>query len=218
MSLKAFNVEARVMRELAPGDTEKFYRLLTEAEEKLLEAGRWSWVRSPQVITTIDGILTLPPEFESIVGARIGCGATSVFWQEIEYLEQSPCMCVQGCTSQLIDRGMVNNLRTYQLTRYEDTPQNPSQEVTLSLLLRYAPVEYSRPSQDMLCQSLPALKQAMYAVNYENQNDLERSNGYTSMAIATLDRQESAYRGTAKKIFQPSLFGPVKRRSRMNFP
>ena len=212
MPLTAFHVESRVMQDLAPGDTERFYRLLTEAEEKLLEAGRWAWTRVPYETTTVNGLIVLPAQYRAIVGVRLGCGAASVLWQEIDYIPEAPCVCIRGCKNELIDRGIVDGFRTYELTRENDV------EVDVSLLVRYEPVAYSLPSQNMLCPSLSALKQAMYAINYENQNDLERSSGYMSMAIGTLDRQESAYRGTAKKIFQPSMFGPIRRRSRTNFP
>lgn len=57
------------------------------------------------------------------------------------------------------------------------------------------------------CPSLRALKRAMYAILFEDAADAQKALEYEALAVQLLDEQEAAYRGAAKQIFKPSLFG-----------
>lgn len=211
MPLTAFTLEARLLDKIAPGDSDRFYQILSEADERLLESGRWHWTRAVLDLTVTDKFATLDAQYASIAGARIGSTASGVLWQDIDYLEGAQsAVCIQGCASaQLIDRGLVSGVRTYEST--EDIE-------SVAVLARFAPVTITAPTDTPLCQCFAALKQAMLGILYENANDQERCQLYFATARQELDRQEAAYRGIAKKIHQPKLFGPIKRRSRSNFP
>lgn len=223
MPLTALDFEYRLIDKLAPGNPVKFLRLLNEADERLLESGKWSWTRTPIELTpesyveatqTLYRIL-LPANYVSIVGARIGGAATGVRWQEITFLEDGPSLInIEGCGAELVDQGEVDVdgtlMRSYRVF---------GDDVTLvTVLARYKPVLMVSMQETPRCQSFTALKQAMYAIVYEEANDVERSVGYMQLAIRTLNQQEEAYRGSARKVFKTGFTMPVRRRGRTSFP
>lgn len=211
MPLTALQLEAGLIDRLAPGNTEKFYLLLTEADEKLLEAGKWAWTRGPLDLIPVNGVVTLPPEYTSIVGCRIGSMAAGVLWQEIEYLEGGPGVIpVEGCSGQLLDQGTNAGSRVYKCVG--------AQPDVVVVLARYAPVNITKPEDIPRCQSFSAIKNTMMSLVYEETNELERAMGYFNLAMNTLNSQETAYRGSAKKVFDPKIYGPPQRRTSHNFP
>lgn len=213
MPLTAQNLTTGLLSRISPGNTAKFYQMLTEADERLLNMGRWVWTRAVLTLPVVDGFVTLPAGYKSISGCRVGSVATGVLWQDIEYLEGGPGeINVEGCHgAQLLDQGLDDDgARIYKATATSMT------EVTI--LARYDSVVITGPAGIPRCQNFAAIKQAMMAIVYEDRNDAERSQGYLSIAKKTLDDQELAYRGGAKKIFKPSMTQPLRRRSRTNFP
>jgi hypothetical protein len=204
-------MESRCLSIIAPENTERFYLLLTEADERLLEAGKWAWTRGPIDLIPVNGVVTLPLGYESIVGCRIGSMAAGVLWQEIEYVEGGPGVIpVEGCQGQLLDQGMVGEDRVYKCVG--------AQPDVVVVLARYAPRELTKPEDVPRCQSFSALRSMMMGIIYEEKNDLDRAQGYFQMAMATLNNQETAYRGSAKKIFDPKIYGPPRRTTHHNFP
>lgn len=230
MPLTTTIVESRLLDKIAPGNTEAFYDLLTEADERLLNSGKWAWTRGVLELVPVeydnDGEyrVTLPDGYESIVGCRMGAIARGVNWQEIEYLEDAPSVIpIEGCSGQLIDKGLLDisgdsDSSATDIRRVYKVLGGPPDVITA--LARYEMNDYSATAGTEVntrCQSLTALKQAMLAIIYEEANDLERSSSYMMMARKTLDEQEAAYRGSAKKVFKPFLAIPLSRRSRTNF-
>lgn len=222
MPLTAVVLESRLLNEIAPGDISRFYQILTESEEKLLNAGRWEWTRTLLALPVVDNMMYLPAQYDSIVGARIGDYAKAVKWQEIEYWEEAPGVIpLQGCDSVIVDQGWVDTSdssdedgrqRCYKVTG-EDLDY-------VSVLARYASKTYAveNPNEQMLCPVFAAHKRAMLSIVFENANDSERALAYFQMALRDLDDKESAYRGSAKQIFKQSMFMPLPYRSRTNFP
>jgi hypothetical protein len=216
MPLTALHLETGLIDQIAPHNTEVFYRLLTEADERLLNAGRWAWTRAVLNLSVTDGMLVIPVTYRGICGCKVGSTASGVLWQEIEYLPEGPGpMPVQGCQgAAFIDAGYQNIAGT-QVRVYTTSHADLTEVVVLA---RHEPLVITKPSDVPRCQSYSALKLGMMAILYENANDIERAQGYLSMAFETLDKQEEAYRGTAKQIFTPAQFQPLRRRSRSNFP
>lgn len=211
MPLTAAILEARLINEIAPGNSAGFKELLTQADERLLEAGKWQWTRGPLDLTPTDGVVALPSGYTSIVGCRIGSVAKGVLWQEIEFLEDGPGVIpVEGANGQLLDQGLVAGVRSYRCTG--------SAPEAIVVLARFAPLPITTGADIPRCQSFAALKQAMFSLLYEGNNDIERSRAYMAMAVESLDFQETAYRGSAKKVFDPKIYGPPRRRSSTNFP
>lgn len=223
MSLSTATIRARLQAQIAPGNDTEFFRLLTEADERLLNMGRWSWTRQLATLTVdSDRLIALPDEFESIVGCRIGEVAAGVSWQELEFLEGGPGLIdVQGCPARLIDQGLreYGSDSSSQLTRTYKITDEETEEVTA--LCRLASTTFTLATEntdETACPSLAALKQMMLSIIYEESNDTKISMEYQQKAKMTLDDQESAYRGTARNVFKSSMTLPLRRRSKSNFP
>ncbi len=211
MPLTAATLETRLINEIAPGNSAGFKELLTRADERLLEAGKWQWTRGPLELTPTDGVVVLPDGYASIVGCHIGSIAKGVLWQEIEFLEEGPGVIpVQGINGQLLDQGLIAGVRTYRCTGSDPTE--------IVVLARFSPLPITTGTDVPRCQSFAALHQAMFSLLYESANDVEHSRAYMAMAVETLNAQEAAYRGSAKKVFDPKIYGPPRRRSHSNFP
>lgn len=223
MPLTVLDLESRLLDKLAPGNSLKFLRLLNEADERLLESGKWSWTRAPLELTPESYVeatqvayrILLPTNYLSIVGARIGGVATGVRWQEITFLEDGPSLInIEGCGAELLDQGEIDVSGTLRRS-YRVFGDDVS---LVTVLARYKPALMTLVSDSPRCQSFTALKQAMYAIIYEEANDVERSVGYMQLAERTLNAQEESYRGSARKIFKTAFTMPVRRRGRTSFP
>ena len=226
MPIAASIVRERYQKQLASGNDAEFFRLLNEADERLLMAGRWHWVRRPLTLVVSDNRVTLPAGYESVVGARVNGVAVGANWEESEWFEGGPgeFIPIDGASVFLVDQGLV-----------EDDPQDPDSDVTTSsrvykltsasediteveVLARYASVSIDCDESVLRCPTASALKQMMYSIIYEEANDTKLSEEYRAKAIRELNDHEAAYRGIAKRVFKPSLSRPVRRSSRTNFP
>ncbi len=218
MPLTVQLLRSRFRDQLANGDDCKFLQLLTEADERLLNMGRWHWTR--EVLTLVpdeERRLILPDGYESIVGARLGSVARGVRWQEAEFMEGGPgYMQIEGCPGRLIDQGLLRLGSDEELSRVYKITDTETTEV--SVLARFAPREFTQDDQTALCPSVAAIKQMIMSIIYENANDIKISMDYQGKARLTLDEHEAAYRGTAKQIFKPLQGMPLSRRSKISFP
>jgi hypothetical protein len=223
MSLTAQSLIDRFQAQIAPDDTEEFLRILTEADSRLLSAGRWAWTRSQLTLTPDeDRMVALPPEYESIVACRIESLPIGVTWQETEFLPEGPGVIpITGYRGRLVDQGITTTLgdddsddvneRFYKLC-------DASVE-EIYVLARYAPVPpLSDPTERVHCPSMTALKQMMLAVIYEEANNIKASMEYRALAIQTLTEEEASYRGSAKEVYKPKPGMRLRRRARINFP
>jgi hypothetical protein len=220
MPLLVQTVKDRVQDQIAPEDDDKFLKLLTEADERLLNMGRWRWTRTVLLLTPdSDKLISLPSDYESIVGCRLGEVASGVAWQELEFMEGGPGLInIEGCGGRLIDQGLVEvgEDSDSELVRQYKVSDVAITEV--SLLVRYASKTYDDLTGLTLCPSVAALKQMMLSIIFEQGDNTKLSLEYQQKARLTLDEQEAAYRGIAKQVFRPSMTIPLRRRSRTNFP
>lgn len=211
------------------GDDQEFARLLLEADERLLAAGRWHWTREPVTLTPDDdGIITLPSQYESIVGCRVGDVPQGVVWQETEYLEGGPGeITIEGCSGRLIDQGWSDTLDDNGTSdEFDDvTTRTRTYKVAdasideVSALCRFsAKTEFLGDYDLTICPVAAALKQMMLSIIYEEANDTNKSVEYKQLALNTIQEHEKAYRGLANEVFKPRMFQPVRYRSRRNFP
>lgn len=304
MPLTAQILESKLIDEIAPGNPERFLQILSEADELLLNSGKWRWVRKPLELTPVNGRIILPDGYESIVGARLGSEARGIGWQEVEFLEDGPGLIpIQGgCEGRLVDEGLLNlpdgtldfSMSEFDLTgpllpsvmingrisytstgkitpgpdmwakcfydgadfRFQlleagvviagwtaltgTTPDemtwdhdDPSYgslvtsphfslqrcyKVTdgnvdsVTVLARYEAATLDNPLSVPRCPSFSALKRAMMSINFESNNDIVQATNYFMLAKQALDEQESAYRGSAKQVHKPAMFGPPRRR------
>lgn len=95
--------------QIAPGNDYEFLRLLTEADMRLLEFCRHRWTRRTDTLTPVDGFITLPTTYASILGARIGKDAVDIRDEDYEFVPGGPGEVQLGNGfSRLIDQGFFD--------------------------------------------------------------------------------------------------------------
>ena len=136
MPTAASILETRYQALVAPGNDIEFFRLLTEADERLLFAGRWHWAREPLSLSVVDGVVMLPDAYHSIVGARINGHSVGVNWQESEWFEGGPgeFIPIEGASSFLVDQGIMEN-RAVSIMTISGTLTDGSNPVVFPKLL-----------------------------------------------------------------------------------
>lgn len=197
-----------IQGQIAPGNDAEFMRLIQEADMRLLEMGRWRWCRGRGTLTPVDGYITLPATYASILGVQIGNVPSDIKSEEYEFVPDGvgDIQVGQGY-AMLIDQG----LNSEGLRHYKVSGSLPTGTVLTALML-YAPVILFDPAavtdldepppeeavSSTLCPSQAALKQACLAIIYEEANSLPESQNYFAMAAATLDNLEQNQRGNAR--------------------
>lgn len=184
----------------------EFIRILNEADERLLFAGRWGWTFSRLDLTPTAGYVELPLTHDSILGARIQKRGRAIQSQEIEFSEGGPGEIeIGGCSSyRLVDQGYTGTggARRYKIAGGEEL------EDDIAVLARFAPAAVSDDTDTVLCPDRAALKNAMLAIVYEEDNELERSRIFMANAQNLLDRREKSSRGGARVIASIQPWGP----------
>jgi len=220
MPLTALILEERLMKDVSPGNPDRFLEMLSQADEYLLRAGKWMWTRASLELVPANDCITLPAGYESIVGSRLDNQARDIRWQEIEYLEDGPGLIpVQNHGGgQLVDEGMKppfgstdpedEPVRTYKVT--------DSSIQLVTVLARYAPLGLLTADSTPRCQSFIALKRMLFSLLFEAQGDITRGPGYAKLAVDALNDMEKSQRGTAKQIYKTNFFGPLPMRHRLN--
>lgn len=189
---------------IAPNDDDKFLRLLTEADMKLVGSARWRWTRTRVTLTPVDGMIVLPADYASILGAQVGGSAKMVHDEEFEFTADGLGEVeVDGCGGVvLIDQGLNDDgLRHYKVTGHLGA-------VTVTCLVQYAPVALYDPVIETLsgavtvtrCPDNSALKLTMLSLIYEETTNPAVARQYMGDAIARLNDLEKAQRGGAKQI------------------
>lgn len=212
MPLSIPDVKTRYQAQIAPGDDDEFYRILAEADERLIEMGKWHWTREKVEMAVADGIVELPEGYNAIVGCRLNDMPRGVRWEESEYYEKGEGeLPIEGCKHRIVDQGLIEGVRTYKVTGENIT--------TVYALCRLSSNgTYDEDSETTLCPSMAAIKLMMLSIVYEEANNLEKATDYEMAARKKLKEHDDSYRGIAKEIFTPSQFIRTPARVRTNFP
>lgn len=203
--------------QIAPGDDEEFLRLLTEADLRLLEFGRWKWTRGRVSLTPSSGIVTLPLSYASILAARVDDYPVEIEEEEYEFSANGPGQIDVGGGSsvRLIDQGLDgSDQRTYKVIG-----ESTNDDYVVYTLSLYAPftLYYANDlpdsptvveSNETRCPSSAALKLMMFGVLYEEANDLGTSAHYVATALRNLDNRGQNRRGGARTRVSISPYGP----------
>jgi len=105
-------LKALFQNQIAPGSDEEFLRLLTEADMRLTEWGRWSFTRGKETLTPADNHVTLPAKYASILGARVDKQPVDIMGDEYEYVPGGRGEIDLGVGySKLIDQGMIEGVQ-----------------------------------------------------------------------------------------------------------
>lgn len=312
MPLTVSSLQTKLLDIIAPGDSTRFLRLLQEADDRLLEFGRWNWTRSRATITPVNGLIQLPEQFSAIIGARLGSLPRPIHTEEFEFVPDGIGeVPVTGCIGVgLIDQGYLTvpgtdmfldfayaSFSSYEgpliptapndgrpawssdgaleigetgfwarcyynsesggvgqwlLSLYDDglfqnvwtitttelspygltwvpalgfygalttTPSDsttartyklggefPTNE-TVTALVRFAPSILATGTDMTRCPDYAALKLMMLAINFEEENDIERSRSYVATALRSLDNKEKSHRSGAKHTFTTTPWG-----------
>lgn len=199
-------LKEKLQAQIAPGDDYQFLRLLTEADMRLLEFGRWRWTRVSTTLDHVDGIITLPTRYSSILGARVGKYPIDIRAEEFEFVPGGAGEVDLGVgSSRLIDQGLNDDgERQYKVTgSLEDTD-------IITAMVMYAPVTLYDPDivdsslpddavTQTLCPDVTALKLMMLGIIYEEASDLGNARSYISDALKGLDNKEQNQRGNARQ-------------------
>lgn len=202
---------------IAPGDDARMLRFINEADLRLLEFGRWNWTRAkvemaPYVLDD-QNYVGLPVTYSAILGARLGSRPKMVHAEEFEFSPDGLGeVRITGCGNGtgLIDQGMVTrNFGSGTETRrvYKITGTIPTGD-TITALVRRAPSIATGDASVTVCPDYAALKLMMYAINFEEENDIERSRSYISDALRALDNKEKSFRAGAKQVLNVKPYGP----------
>jgi hypothetical protein len=199
-------LKTKLQDRIAPSDDLGFLRLLTEADMRLLEYGRWRWTRRDITLTPEDGIVTLPAAYSSILGARVDKLPVDIRAEEFEYVPGGVGEVELGVgSSRLIDQGVnEDGLRQYKVTGHLDETD------IITAMVMYAPVTLYDPdypdstlpedaTTNTLCPDVTALKLMMFGIIYEEASDLGNARSYISDAIKSLDNKEQNQRGNARQ-------------------
>jgi len=218
MPLEIIDVKTRYQAQIAPADDDSFYRILAEADERLIEMGKWHWTREKAEFVVTDGLITLPSTYKAIVGCRLDDAPKGIRWEESEFYEDGTGeIPIDGCRHKIIDQGLINGVRTYKITG-----ENIEKVYALCRFSSRGHIyEYSDANDDggtILCPSMAAIKLMMLSIVYEEANNLEKAMEYEMAARKKLREHDDAYRGIAKEIFKPTQYARTPRRGRVNFP
>lgn len=206
--LTVLQVEEELLSRIVPDDSDRFRKLLREADTMLLRAGKWQWVRERITVTPDEGFIFLPGGYEAILGASVGGVGIPSSWEEREFMTISGCnLSIDGSGAELQDMGLeevdgdvLRKFRVGTLT------------ADILLLARKRPITSTLLDADVLrCQNVRALKLAIFAVVYEESNNMKLAEEYQASALRELDREEASYRGVSNQVHKPSYLGFTRR-------
>ena len=211
------DLKTRFQAQIAPGDDDEFLRILTEADLRLLEFGRWRWSRGRASLTPSAALVTLPGDYASILGARADTYPLDVRDEDFEFVPDGVGEVEVGGYNgvRLIDQG----LNSSDLREYKVTGKDPDKDTyTVYTLCHFAPytLYYAADipdtpavtdSTETRCPSAGALKLAMLAIVYEESGDMGSSSHYMSVSLRNLDNREKSRRGGSKQSVNLRPYG-----------
>jgi hypothetical protein len=164
----------------------------------------------------VNGIITLPGVFASILGAQVDSHARDIRSVDFEFTPGGVGeISVEGTASTiLVDQGMSDaGVRTYKVSG------NLADTSTIVCLVHKAPAMLYDPdladenlpadaTDVVTCPNIGAIKNAAMAIVHEEQNEPEQSQKYMSIALNILNGTEKSQRGGARQQFNIRPNGP----------
>lgn len=109
---------------------------VNEAQERLLNKGLYAGTYGRYSVCVYGGCITLPREFESIVGYNFGQVPGQVYNEWYEFMANGPGIAPAGDWKHLIDRGYVPTFRPLDDQRYIKIYTDLNESSSATLLLR----------------------------------------------------------------------------------
>lgn len=107
-----------------------------EAQERLLNKGLYAGTYGRYSVCVYGGCITLPREFESVLGYNFGGKASQVYNQWYEFMENGPGISPVGDWKRLIDRGYVPAFRDLPDQRYIKVYTDLNEDASSYILFR----------------------------------------------------------------------------------
>lgn len=107
-----------------------------EAQERLLNKGLYAGTYGRYSVCVYGGCITLPREFESIVGYNFGQVPGQVYNEWYEFMDNGPGIAPAGDWKRLIDRGYVPMFRDLPAQRYLKVYTDQVEDTTSTILFR----------------------------------------------------------------------------------
>jgi len=213
MSLTLETLSEQFSSLVAPaGDDLSFVRRVNEVESRLQESARWHWTKAEVEFVVEDGHVYLDPElYASLLGIIVNEVGRIIRPRDMEFAPGTVGRPVGGEVGDgyLVDCGVVDRTvdaevvkrRKYKIV---DTTSN---EDTVTGLVHLAHQRLEDPADITACPSSRAIKLGLYAVQYEEVNDLERASAMWGQAYGALDENEKTTRGGVRTVHPIQPFG-----------
>jgi hypothetical protein len=127
---------ARVTQNGMCADNPQLLDRTNEAQERLLNKGLYAGTYGRYSVCVYGGCITLPREFESILGYNYDGAAAQVYNQWYEFMANGPGMSPAGAWRQLQDRGFVPSFRPLDSQRYIRVYTDLAEDATSTILFR----------------------------------------------------------------------------------
>jgi hypothetical protein len=127
---------ARVTQNGMCPDSPQLLARTNEAQERLLNKGLYAGTYGRYSVCVYGGCITLPREFETILGYNYDGAAAQVYNQWYEFMANGPGMSPAGAWRQLQDRGFVPSFRPLDAQRYIRVYTDLAEDATSTILFR----------------------------------------------------------------------------------
>jgi len=127
---------ARVTQNGMCADNPQLLDRTNEAQERLLNKGLYAGTYARYSVCVYGGCITLPREFESILGYNYSGAPAQVYNQWYEFMANGPGMSTVGAWRQLQDRGYVPCFRSIESQKYIRVYTDLIEDATSTILFR----------------------------------------------------------------------------------
>jgi hypothetical protein len=127
---------ARVTQNGMCADNPQLLARTNEAQERLLNKGLYAGTYGRYSVCVYGGCITLPREFESILGYNYDGAPAQVYNQWYEFMANGPGTSPAGAWRQLQDRGFVPSFRPLDSQKYIRVYTDLAEDATSTILFR----------------------------------------------------------------------------------
>jgi hypothetical protein len=117
-------------------DNPQLLARVNEAQERLLNKGLYAGTYGRYSVCVYGGCITLPREFESILGYNYGGAPAQVYNQWYEFMANGPGIAPAGAWRQLIDRGFVPCFRSINSQQFLRIYTDLNEDTSTTILFR----------------------------------------------------------------------------------
>jgi len=162
-----------------------------EAQERLLNKGLYAGTYGRYSVCVYGGCITLPREFESILGYNFQGAPAQVYNQWYEFMANGPGIAPAGAWKQLLDRGYVPCFRSIEAQKFIRVYTDLAEDATSTILFR---------GSDTYNNRVQTIENGVY-IDGERLN-LSAGSGNSSVLVSGFTGTSAAYNGVYAYIGQ----------------